>query len=211
MVDYQFIFLCTFTKMSNKEAYNLTVLIKSKVAVKLRMHLLSNFISHRWIIHFIALSLLKLIFPPKCHFVPLWIAWSRSWPAHAARKIFFRPHGPRATLCPPFLYFWYYDKVQSRWPLKSPSGHMPTKNNPYCAYDTGATSELHAGRAGPQARRLPAGWPAGAGRVLLSACGLCGPSFFVAGLRPALSPQQARTISDSTEFIIHEWKIFTKY
>ena len=51
----------------------------------------------------------------------------------------------------------------------------------------------------------------GAGRVLLSACGLCGPSFFVAGLRPASSPQQARTISDSTEFIIHEWKIFTRY
>ena len=68
-------------------------------------------------------------------------------------------------------------------------------------------AELHAGRAGPQSRGLPTG----AGRVLLSACGLCGPSFFVAGLRPASSPQQARTISDSTEFIIYEWKIFTRY
>ena len=56
-----------------------------------------------------------------------------------------------------------------------------------------------------------AGWPAGAGRVLLSARGLCGPSFFVAGLRSATSPQQARTIPDSTEFIIHEWNIFTRY
>ena len=35
------------------------------------MHLLSNLISYWWIIHFIALSLRKLIFPPKCHFVPL--------------------------------------------------------------------------------------------------------------------------------------------
>ena len=47
-------------------------------------------------------------------------------------------------------------------------------------------AELHAGRA--EYYYQPAGF---------------------AGLRPASSPQQARTISDSTEFIIHEWKIFT--
>ena len=34
----------------------------------------------------------------------------------------------------------------------------------------------------------PARRPAIAGRVLLSACGLCGPSLFVAGLRPASGP-----------------------
>ena len=57
-----------------------------------------------------------------------------------------------------------------------------------------ANPELHAGRAGPRVRAEYYYQPAG-----------------FAGLRPASSPQQARTISDSTEFIIHEWKIFTRY
>ena len=55
-------------------------------------------------------------------------------------------------------------------------------------------TELNAGRAGPRVRAEYYYQPAG-----------------FAGLRPASSPQQARTISDSTEFIIHEWKIFTRY
>ena len=55
----------------------------------------------------------------------------------------------------------------------------------------GGRAELHAGRA--EYYYQPAGF---AGRVFLSR---------------ALGPQQARTIPDSTEFIINDCKIFTRY
>ena len=52
-----------------------------------------------------------------------------------------------------------------------------------------SSPELHAGRAGPLTCGLARGQPAVAGRVLLSARGLCGPNFVVAGRWPATGPQ----------------------
>ena len=36
-------------------------------------------------------------------------------------------HSALMTSCPPALYYLYYEKVQSRWGLKSPVGNCPPK------------------------------------------------------------------------------------